>query len=492
VFLPAFARANDVVVRRDVAIFGTLSQALGIYAAPGLPNHLFIVQKSGQVRVADLNVSQLLPTSFLALTNTLQDSERGLYAIAFHPQYDSNGYFWLYFVRAPGETVIVRGRRSVADPFVADATFDDVLVMPSSASFHQGGFFAFGPDGLLYTAVGDNTNPLIAQDLNSLRGKILRLDVDGPDNIPGNADDDEFPADPSKNYSVPPTNPYVGISGLDEIWASGLRNPFRGSFDRATGDLWIGDVGAESREEVTMIPAGLSGRNLGWPCREGFPIFVVCNPALGSNYLPPVFDFGLNGTLPIGSQVYGGFRYVIGGYVYRGSAMPCLQGTYFFADGATGVYSIRRGDTGAVTDFVDRRPQTSSFRPTCFGESLDGELYTCNIGDPWLYKIVFDSHAGNDCDADTLPDACEIRLGYTTDTNGNTTPDQCEGLCIDVDFNNDGVAPDTTDITDLLAVFGGASCPGVHCDSIDFNGDGVAPDTEDLTDFLSVFGGGGC
>jgi hypothetical protein len=484
----------QVVLKRDIVATG-LTQPTTIASSPGDATRMYVCEKAGRIRVVDIVAGQTLPAPFLQVTNVLFDSERGLIGLAFHPNYASNGVFYFTYIRsAPnntGEWVLAQGRRSATDPNVAEATYTDVLVVSDAASFHQSGWIGFGPDGFLYATLGDNTVLPSGIQLTTLRSKILRLDVDGPDNIPANADDDSFPADPLKNYSIPPTNPLVGIEGEDEIWATGIRNAWRCSFDRQTGDLWVGDVGWENREEVTMLPAGLGGRSLGWPCIEGFRPLISCLPVLP--YTPPLFDYGFaGGSLPIGSQDAAGFRFVVGGYVYRGNDIPCLRGTYIFADGATGIYSIRRGPNNTVLDLVDRRPETSGIRPTCFGESATGELYGCHIGDPFLYKLSFDVFAGPDCDNNGIPDKCEIDQGWTTDSNNNGLPDRCEGLCTDIDFNNDGLFPDTLDIDALLTLFSGAPCPTERCDSIDFNNDGLFPDTQDIDSFLSVFGGGPC
>lgn len=469
-------------------VSGGLQMPVGVYAPPGDPDHLMVVCRTGDIRVVDLTTSTLLPTPFVTVPNVANVGEQGLYAIAFHPNYQSNGVFYVYNIRTTNQNIIARGHRNASNPLVADPTLDDILVLDGANTFHNGGFFSFGPDGYLYVAIGDNTFMLNGQHLDVLRSKILRLDVDGPDNTPGNADDDGFPADPAKNYCIPPTNPYVGATGEDEIWVSGFRNPWRGSFDRLTGDLWVGDVGSEFREEISMIPAGTSGWNMGWPCKEGTMQLVSCIPL--APYLGPVLDFGMGGSLPIGSQDQAGFRYVIGGFVYRGNAMPCLRGTYIFADGASGIYSIRRTPDGQVTEFTDRRTETEDFHPTGFGEDLSGELYCVHIADSRLMKFV--PGPGADCDGDGIPDACALSLGWTTDTNGNSVPDRCEGLCTDVDFNNDTLFPDTADISDFLSVFAGAPCPNEHCDSIDFNNDTLFPDTQDIASFLSVFSGGPC
>ncbi|MFY7895884.1 MAG: PQQ-dependent sugar dehydrogenase, partial [Phycisphaerales bacterium] len=166
-----------------------------------------------------------------------------------------------------------------------------VLNMPNAGGNHVSGWIGFGPDGLLYIPHGDNGSDSNSQNMTTLRGKILRIDVDGPDNIPGNADDDGFPTDNDKLYTIPSTNPYVTDPDVpDEIWVSGVRNPYRCSFDTETGDLWVCDVGGGFREEVNRLTTSSGGANLGWPCAEGN---IVWQPQCFQsivNYTPPMFD----------------------------------------------------------------------------------------------------------------------------------------------------------------------------------------------------------
>jgi glucose/arabinose dehydrogenase len=364
-----------------------------------------------------------------------------------------------------------------------------VLVVPGAGSIHQGGWIGFGPDGLLYIPLGDNGPSSNSQSNTTLRGKILRIDVDGPDNVPGNADDDGFPADMTKLYTIPPTNPFLNDPMPDEVWATGVRNPFRCSFDRQTGDFWVGDVGGGSREEVTRLTTASGGANLGWPCAEGNFFFNAgCVQAMGAAYAPPTFDYrGSTSTILLGGC------YVLGGYIYRGGEMPCLVGTYIFGDGCSGLLSLRPQGVGQVTEFVTQ----STTRGQSLGEDGLGELYLVSLinGGGAIYKIEPDGlfPGTPDCDGNGFSNACELGLGITTDLNSNSIPDRCEGLCTDIDFNNNAVFPEDQDVIDFFLVLGGAGdCIYPACDTIDFNGDQVFPDDQDVIDFFRVLAGGAC
>jgi glucose/arabinose dehydrogenase len=224
-----------------------LTQPTTVTNAGDGSGRIFIVQETGQILIF-INGS-VLPTPFLDISDLVgQTSEHGLLGLAFHPDYVSNGFFYVDYTRADdGTTVVARYHVSAADPNVADPdSAQIVLTQPQPGGDHNGGQLAFGPDGYLYISIGDGGccgDPFrTAQDLGTWLGKILRVDIDG----------DDFPGDPERNYAVPPDNPFVGGPGLDEIWAYGLRNPWRCSFDRTTGDFFIADVGQDTWEEVNF------------------------------------------------------------------------------------------------------------------------------------------------------------------------------------------------------------------------------------------------
>jgi glucose/arabinose dehydrogenase len=343
---------------------------------------LFILEKnSGVIKILRLDTRQLLATPFLTVTDMSPAGEQGLLGLAFHPDYATNGFFYVYVNNATGDSEI---RRYTVSPNLNVANTASTLVirvsqlMPDGMtrfSNHKGGWIGFGPDGFLYVALGDGGGGgdtfNNAQNVDRLWGKMLRLNVDL----------DAFPADPNANYAIPPGNPFASTAGADEIWAFGLRNPWRASFDRGTGDLYIADVGQGAREEVNVSTAasgGGNGVNYGWKIMEGTNCFFPpCNvPGL----TPPVLDYD-SGPGPACS--------VTGGYVYRGTVIPTLPGTYFYGDYCAGfVRSFRFvNGMGATeqTEWFTSAPNNENI--TSFGEDKAGELYIVTQ-QGGLYRII--------------------------------------------------------------------------------------------------------
>ncbi len=339
---------------------------------------LFVVeQNSGQIRIIDSSTGVVNPTPFLVIPPNLllnTDYEQGLLGLAFHPDYATNGRFYVNYTAVSGtrggRTKIVEYRVSDTNPNVANpSSARDILSFDQPETNHNGGWMAFGIDGFLYISSGDGggngyRNGQIDQSFNSqdlngnLLGKILRIDVNG----------DAFPQDPTRNYSVPASNPFTSVAGAGEIWSYGLRNPWRPSFDRITGDLYIADVGQDAMEEINFQPGGLGGQNYGWNRFEGtVPYRPVGTP---ESLTFPIYQYGHD----IGSSI-------TGGYVYRGPD-PSLQGTYFFADFLTGrVYSFRYAN-GSLSEFTDRTAELSPpsgqgqiNNIASFGEDSAGNLY---------------------------------------------------------------------------------------------------------------------
>ena len=335
-------------------------------AAPNDPR-LFIVEKGGRIRIFDS--SFLLPTAFLNLSGLISTvGERGLLGMAFDPGYITNGQFYVFYTNGDGNLVIARYTRvnsDVADP--ASTVILLTILRNPNLSNHNGGMLAFGPDGCLYAGVGDggdggdpNNN---GQNVNTRLGKLLRIDP-----VTGGPCTTGFPP-----------NPFVG-GGAPEVWSFGLRNPWRFSFDRLTDDLYIGDVGQGEREEIDVSPAPTAGRalNFGWRLMEGFLCFnpsVNCNPG---NLTLPILDYPhLSGACS-----------VIGGYVYRGSAVPALQDTYFYADFCAGFVRSFRSQNGQPTEQTEwplLSPPGSSV--TSFGEDAAGELSVLTRGGG-LFKFI--------------------------------------------------------------------------------------------------------
>ena len=325
---------------------------------------MFVVEKGGTIRI--VKGDQVLPNPFLDLSSKVRasGSEQGLLGLAFHPRYAENGRFFVGYTDNAGRNTVERYRVS-ADPDRADpGSGVTLLAIDDPAQNHNGGMVAFGPDGMLWVGTGDGgasgDRYQNGQNRQALLGKMLRLDVDN-----------------GEPYAIPADNPYVGNQAyLPEIWALGMRNPWRYSFDRGTGDLWIGDVGQNAFEEVNRVPAGSpGGLNFGWPIMEGlhcYPAGAQCNQ---EPYQHPVAEYGRGGGCS-----------VTGGYVYRGASHPTLQGIYFFGDFCTGkIWSLDPQESGVwrMTEQLQQAIQISSF-----GEDEAGEVYvTTFTGDTNAHRI---------------------------------------------------------------------------------------------------------
>lgn len=332
---------------------------------PGDKDRLFIAeQHTGKIRILRLATGAIDATPFLHVTGLSVGNEQGLLGLAFAPDFATSGLVYVSFTDAAGTSVIRRHKVSAGNADVADPAGTVVLTVPQPFSNHNGGWIGFGPkDGFLYIGIGDGGSERdpnnTSQDPSLLLGKMLRIDVSR----------DDFPADPARSYGIPPDNPFVGRPGVrPEIWALGLRNPWRCSFDRQTFDLYIGDVGQDRFEEIDRQPAASKGgENYGWSFREAKHPFKP--PPAGS---PPTF------TEPIAEYGHDdGEQAVIGGYVYRGSAIPDLKGTYFFGD-MTGTFSSFAAGGGAAPAVKSR---TDELFPSgvedvnSFAEDAAGEIY---------------------------------------------------------------------------------------------------------------------
>jgi glucose/arabinose dehydrogenase len=316
---------------------------------------LFVVEQNGKIRIIQNGVT--LPTPFLDISNkVLCCGERGLLGLAFHPNYASNGDFYLNYTRqSDGDTVIARYTVSNSDPNLADVNSESILLtVDQPFTNHNGGQLLFSPvDGYLYIGMGDGgsaDDPLNhAQNINTLLGAMLRLDVDSA-----------FP------YAIPPGNPFVGTNGLDEIWAYGLRNPWRFSFDRQNGDLYIGDVGQNLWEEVDYQRAGTPGGiNYGWRCKEGSHEYIFSGDCLTADLTDPIVEYDHN----VG-------RSITGGFVYRGQNFPNFVGRYFYADYVTGkIWSLYKTGSNPDTWSDPTLELSSGLLISAFGEDENGEIY---------------------------------------------------------------------------------------------------------------------
>jgi glucose/arabinose dehydrogenase len=339
-----------------------LPSALYVTHAPGESNRLFIVNQNGTIRI--LQRGRLLPGSFLNLRSRISSGgERGLLGLAFHPRYQRNGKFYVNYTDRRGNTQIVEFRRRTKNR--SRTSGRRLLTVRQPFSNHNGGALAFGPDGFLYIATGDGGgggDPLRAgQNVRSLLGKLLRIDVNGRSR--------------GRQFRIPKGNPFRTRPGRPEIYSYGLRNPWRFSFDRARGDLWIGDVGQNRREEISFRPKGRGrGANFGWNAFEGRSRFG--GALRGSRHIPPVAEYG-----------HGEGCSVTGGYVYRGRKVPALRGRYVYGDFCTGkVWTMRAGPRpGGARDDTDRLGVRLGGLKS-FGESRDGTLYV--IANSALYRFI--------------------------------------------------------------------------------------------------------
>ena len=389
-------------------------------AAPAGDPRLFIVERPGRIRILAAD-GTLLPTPFLDIASRVSTSgERGLLGLAFPADHAASGLFYVYYTDSPGGRSVVSRFSVSADPDVADPAETVLLVIDQPASNHNGGTIAFGPDGFLYFSPGDgggsNDPDERAQDPDDLLGKMLRLDVGvppAPDSLPV----------PGQAYRIPADNPFVGDDGVrDEIWALGLRNPYRFSFDRLAGDLWIADVGQGQREEIDFEPLDdPGGRNWGWDVMEG----TRCNttdPAPA----PPCNDPSL--SLPVHEYAHsGGNCSVTGGYLYRGK-LTALQGLYLFGDYCTGrIWSLDPATLGVLDRSAELRDAAgAAFELVGFGEDGSGELLVVHLGGS-VYRVVAETECrdGADNDGDGRVD---FDGGVSAGLDPPTTPDpHCAG-----------------------------------------------------------------
>ncbi|MGZ8812097.1 MAG: PQQ-dependent sugar dehydrogenase, partial [Thermoanaerobaculia bacterium] len=397
----------DATIRRTAIATG-FQNPVDIVVAPADTTRLFIVEQAGRIRI--IHDGLVVTTPFLDVTSkTTGGGESGLLGLAFHPDYATNRRLFVYYTRnSDGALIIERYERSADNPERADFASGRVLfvILHPGASNHNGGKLAFRNDGYLYIGTGDGgggNDPFNnGQNFGTRLGKMLRVDVNS-----------ETPP----HYTIPPSNPYVGMAcdgagtGIcPEIWALGLRNPFRFSFDKLTGDLFIGDVGQNNREEVDYEQVGSpAGRNYGWRIREG----NICTPAFGPtcasppNYVPPILDYD-HGA---GISISGGFR-------YRGTRIAPLNGAYLYADfGSGGLWAATSDGAGTWTA---QQHLLTSGGISSFGEDHAGELYFTGYFNGTIYRID-----PVDGDGDLLPDWWE--LAYFGSTTGGTPNADADG-----------------------------------------------------------------
>ncbi len=369
-----FAQAAPPALAPQAFVSG-FNTPVEIAHANDFSGRLFVVEQAGRVRI--VRNGALVATPFLDISSgaggpVRAGGESGLLGLAFHPGFATNGHFFVFYTRNlagdpnGSELVVARYTRSAASPDTTDpATARIVIVVPHpQQGNHNGGKIAFGPDGLLYIAIGDGGgggDPFGAgQSLTDLRGKILRLDVDGV-----------------APYVIPASNPFAAGGGRGEIWAYGLRNPWRFSFDRLTGDHFIGDVGQGAREEIDYQPAGTpGGRNYGWSVFEGTACYNPPTNCSLPNHTPPILEYL--------HDAQGGVS-VTGGYRYRGGSFPGLAGFYVYGDFGSGrIWAAEPAGGGAWTTTVVANVGNLS----TFGEDENGELYAANLGAGSIVRLT--------------------------------------------------------------------------------------------------------
>jgi glucose/arabinose dehydrogenase len=350
------------------------AQPVFLTAMPDGSGRVLVVERAGRIRILDPATGAIAATPFLDVTGQVStDGERGLLAIALAPDYATSGRAYVYLTALDGRIELRRYTSSAANRDQLGGAGDLLLAIPHPRTNHNGGWLGFGGDGLLYMATGDggggNDPDMNGQNRSTLLGKILRLDVTR----------DDFPTDDARDYGIPPANPFVGGGGAGEVWLFGLRNPFRNSFDRATGDLWIGDVGEGAVEEIDRVQITQAGLNLGWPLYEGTRPLLGVGPA---GLTMPVTEYA-HGAGPLQGNA------VTGGFVYRGP-VESLQGLYIFADYiSNNVWSVPaanlvQGSTAPSSSFTNRNaafaPNAGSLtRIASFGEDQVGNLFLVSL-----------------------------------------------------------------------------------------------------------------
>jgi glucose/arabinose dehydrogenase len=359
---------KDIEISVDEIVASGFEFPVELAAAWDGTNRLFVAEQPGTIRIIKSGV--VLSEPFLDLRSLVVfNGEQGLLGLTFHPEYSTNGYLFVNYTRTPdGATVIARYQVSQGNPDLADENSAKViLVIPQPNTNHNGGKITFGPDGYLYIATGDGGGAgdpqNNAQNLNSLLGKILRIDINQGD-----------------PYLIPSDNPFDFPGARGEIWSFGLRNPWRFSFDRLTGDLYIGDVGQGAKEEIDYLAFGTPGGvNFGWDCMEGTIIYSTDPPCENQAYLntltPPLLDY---------DRAEG--RSVTGGYVYRGQSFPDMVGRYFYADFVSGaIWSIQKFANGTWSEIHSELDTTLNI--SSIGEDEAGELYVLGYSNGVVYRI---------------------------------------------------------------------------------------------------------
>jgi glucose/arabinose dehydrogenase len=361
---PVTPPVEDPTVSLELVVDG-LEQPLYLTSPPGDSQRLFVVERGGTIDI--VRGGAVVATPFLDISDKVATAgeEQGLLGLAFHPLYGTNGFFYVSYTRASDNSVRIERYTVSANADVAnEASAFPILTVSHPNQNHNGGMLAFGPDDKLYIGLGDGGtgSSETAQNFGSLLGSILRIDVDG-----------------GSPYAVPSDNPFVGVAGRrPELWAKGLRNPWRFSFDRDNGDLVIADVGEATLEEIDFQPASSAGgENYGWDTMEGSACFDPPSGCTTTGLVLPIHEYGRSEGCSI-----------TGGYVYRGTAHPDLAGRYFFSDFCASLLKSVSLSGGAATDEVEHDDATGLAGVSSFGEDAAGELYVLSMFAGTVHRIV--------------------------------------------------------------------------------------------------------
>jgi glucose/arabinose dehydrogenase len=410
-----------------VPVLQGLTNPLYVTNARDGSDRLFIVEQGGRIKIRQPGATAA--SVFLDITSkVLSGGERGLLGLAFHPQFAVNRRFFVNYTRQPdGATVIAEYRVSVSNPNLAETDESALLIVQQPFANHNGGMIEFGPDGFLYIGMGDggsaNDPDNRAQNTRELLGKILRIDIDHPQS-------------PSVLYSSPSTNPFFGPDpGLDEIFAVGFRNPWRFSFDGGTGQLFVADVGQNSREEIDVVALG---GNYGWRVFEGTRCTNLGPAPCSGDFTPPIADY----------ERAGGRCAVTGGYVYRGNKSSLSVGTYVYGDFCTGeIFSLSNGVQSVLLD--------TALNISSFGEDEAGEIYVVGLGGT-VHRII-DPNAPSDDppNASVTLSGVEFRTGQSITYQATLTPASTPTM-VDIYFG--ALLPDGVTFLSLVeAATGGIS-----------------------------------
>lgn len=376
---------------------------------------MFAVEQGGRIKIVEANGS-VPSTPFLDISDRVNSGgEMGLLGLAFHPDYDSNGYFYVNYTSSSGGRHTRISRFTVtANPDVADPASEEILLTINQPySNHNAGDLHFGPDGYLYIPMGDGGSggdpDNNAQNLGNLLGSLVRIDVDG-----GGSNPADCVGNGTGNYTIPADNPFLGQSGAcDEAYAYGLRNPWRSAFDSQTGDLFLADVGQNAWEEVSLLPASSSGgENFGWRCYEATHPYNTSGCGQPSEYTDPIFEYSHSG----------GHCSISGGRIYRGSEYPNMVGHYIMTDYCSGQFWDITYESDAWQSTVHDEPWQSGGSYVAFGEDVNGELYVVSIGGT-IYRLVDESFAPLQAGFDSNT---PVELGqpaiFTNTTTGSVAP----------------------------------------------------------------------